>query len=146
MGAMQTYMGKGPRAALTVLAFPLLMSAHAANARSSGHSGHSGGHGSNTSHSSGHHSGGSHSSSGHSGGHHRALGVERDANGKIARSAQAKDAFKRSHPCPSTGKSYGACPGYVIDHVQALKHGGADAPYNMQWQTKEAAKAKDRTE
>ena len=50
------------------------------------------------------------------------------------------------HPCPSTGKTYGACPGYVVDHVQALKHGGADAPYNMQWQTTAEAKAKDRVE
>jgi hypothetical protein len=37
-------------------------------------------------------------------------------------------------------------PGYVIDHVQALKHGGSDTPANMQWQTKEAAKLKDRVE
>jgi hypothetical protein len=34
----------------------------------------------------------------------------------------------------------------VIDHVQALKHGGADTPSNMQWQTIEAAKAKDKIE
>jgi hypothetical protein len=52
----------------------------------------------------------------------------------------------KSHPCPSTGKTHGSCPGYVVDHVQALKHGGADSPSNMQWQTKEAAKAKDTWE
>jgi hypothetical protein len=34
----------------------------------------------------------------------------------------------------------------VIDHVQALKHGGADASSNMQWQTKDAAMAKDKVE
>jgi hypothetical protein len=34
----------------------------------------------------------------------------------------------------------------VIDHVQALKHGGSDKTGNMQWQTKEAAKPKDRVE
>jgi hypothetical protein len=34
----------------------------------------------------------------------------------------------------------------VVDHRTALKHGGADAPENMQWQTVEAAKAKDRVE
>jgi hypothetical protein len=34
----------------------------------------------------------------------------------------------------------------VIDHVQALKHGGSDTPGNMQWQTKAAAKVKDRVE
>lgn len=37
-------------------------------------------------------------------------------------------------------------PGYVIDHVVPLKRGGADAPRNMQWQTIEAAKAKDKWE
>jgi hypothetical protein len=30
--------------------------------------------------------------------------------------------------------------GYVVDHKQALKHGGADTPGNMQWQTRAAAK------
>jgi hypothetical protein len=34
----------------------------------------------------------------------------------------------------------------VIDHVTALKRGGADAPANMQWQTVQAAKAKDKIE
>jgi hypothetical protein len=44
------------------------------------------------------------------------------------------------------GKTYGACNGYVIDHIVPLKHGGADAPSNMQWQTTAAAKAKDKIE
>jgi hypothetical protein len=48
--------------------------------------------------------------------------------------------------CPSTGKTYGNCPGYVVDHNQALKHGGADDPSNMQWQTRQAAKEKDKWE
>lgn len=65
---------------------------------------------------------------------------------QIARSVKAKDEFRKSHPYPSTGKTHGACPGFVIDHVHALKHGGADAPSNMQWQTTQAAKQKDRTE
>jgi len=80
------------------------------------------------------------------GGHHKAEGVARDSHGKIARSREAKDAFKRQHPCPSTGRSSGACPGYVIDHVIALKRGGTDDPVNMQWQTTAAAKAKDKYE
>jgi len=62
------------------------------------------------------------------------------------RSKAARDEFMREHPCPSTGRTSGACPGYVVDHVQALKHGGADAPSNMQWQTIENAKEKDKWE
>ncbi|MGE5339209.1 MAG: HNH endonuclease signature motif containing protein, partial [Gemmatimonadota bacterium] len=67
-------------------------------------------------------------------------------HGRIARSSKARADFQRSHPCPSTGRKRGACPGYVIDHVVPLKRGGADAPANMQWQTRRAAKAKDRIE
>ena len=37
-------------------------------------------------------------------------------------------------------------PGYVIDHIVPLACRGADAPSNMQWQTVEAAKLKDKTE
>lgn len=35
---------------------------------------------------------------------------------------------------------------YVIDHVVPLKRSGADATSNMQWQTVEDAKAKERVE
>jgi hypothetical protein len=103
------------------------------------------------------HSGGGHSYHSHAGvvhvashsGYHTsraAYGVPRNNHGRIARSAKAKDEFKRSNHCPSTGRASGACPGYVIDHVMPLKRGGADDPSNMQWQTTAAAKAKDRTE
>jgi len=72
--------------------------------------------------------------------------VRIDRHGKIKRSKAEKDAFRRGNPCPSTGKNNGACPGYVVDHINALECGGADAAGNMQWQTAEAAKEKDRTE
>lgn len=72
--------------------------------------------------------------------------VKRDAHGRIARDHKATAAFKKTHPCPATGKSRGACPGYVIDHIKPLKRGGADTPANMQWQTTREAKAKDRWE
>ncbi len=70
----------------------------------------------------------------------------RDNDGRIKRSRTATRDFQRTHPCPSTGKASGACPGYVIDHVVPLKRGGADAPSNVQWQTPTAAKAKDKIE
>ena len=89
--------------------------------------------------------GGSHGSYS-TGTHAKAAGTDRDSHGKIKRSPKAKDDFKKSHPCPSTGKTYRVCPGYVVDHVVPLKRGGADAPSNMQWQTKEEAKQKDRWE
>jgi 5-methylcytosine-specific restriction endonuclease McrA len=44
-----------------------------------------------------------------------------------------------------TGYPHGR-PGYVVDHIIPLKHGGADAPSNMQWQTIAEAKAKDKWE
>ena len=70
----------------------------------------------------------------------------RDGHGKIKRDREAARTFQKSHPCPSTGRTSGGCRGYVIDHVVPLKHGGADAPSNMQWQTKAEAKTKDRVE
>jgi hypothetical protein len=72
--------------------------------------------------------------------------AKRDKKGHIRRSAKAKAAFMRSHPCPSTGKTHGGCPGYVVDHITPLKRGGADRPGNMQWQTVREAKAKDKWE
>lgn len=72
--------------------------------------------------------------------------VLRDSNGHIVRSPKAKAEFRKNNACPATGKITGACPGYVVDHVIALKRGGADNQCNMQWQTKEAARAKDKWE
>lgn len=72
--------------------------------------------------------------------------VQRGRNGRIKRSSGAKHWFEREHPCPSTGRSSGRCPGYVVDHVKPLECGGADAPSNMQWQTASQAKQKDKTE
>lgn len=62
------------------------------------------------------------------------------------RSRSARAEFQRFMPCPSTGKSRGPCPGYIIDHVTPLACGGPNLPSNMQWQTITDAKAKDRWE
>lgn len=74
------------------------------------------------------------------------VGSPRDSKGRIKRSESAKNVFKRSNPCPATGKTSGPCKGYVIDHMTPLSKGGQDSPSNMQWQTKEAAKQKDKWE
>ena len=37
-------------------------------------------------------------------------------------------------------------PGYVVDHIVPLSKGGRDVPSNMQWQTVQDAKAKDKVE
>ena len=70
----------------------------------------------------------------------------RDWRGRYIRCSAARAAFEHDHPCPSTGEPRGACPGYVVDHITPLKRGGADLPGNMQWQTVEQAKAKDKVE
>jgi hypothetical protein len=64
----------------------------------------------------------------------------RDSHGWIARSPEARHEFMTQ-----TGYPHGR-PGYVVDHVIPLKRGGADAPWNMQWQTIAEGKAKDATE
>ena len=64
--------------------------------------------------------------------------VPRDGHGRILRSRSAVAEFKRL-----TGYPHGR-PGYVIDHIVPLALGGADTPTNMQWQTIQAAKEKDR--
>jgi hypothetical protein len=67
-------------------------------------------------------------------------GVTRDANGKIKRSELAKREFMQMTGFPN-GR-----PGYVVDHIVPLKRGGCDCPSNMQWQTIQEAKAKDKWE
>lgn len=64
----------------------------------------------------------------------------RDIDGRLARSAAAKEKFMRM-----TGFPHGR-PGYVVDHIIPLAKGGLDDPSNMQWQTVAEAKAKDKWE
>ncbi len=57
------------------------------------------------------------------------------ASAKTQRDSHQRAAFMKQQPCPSTGKSRGACPGYVVDHIRPLCADGPDRPSNMQWQT-----------
>jgi len=66
--------------------------------------------------------------------------AQRNTNGKITRSAAARNEFMKQTGYPKGRR------GYVVDHIVPLECGGADVPSNMQWQTVQAAKMKDRTE
>ena len=53
------------------------------------------------------------------------------------RSAAEVRAFRAEHPCPVTGRTRGACPGWEVDHIIALCAGGPDKRSNMHWLSKE---------
>lgn len=57
----------------------------------------------------------------------------RNPDGSIRRRSDVLAAFQRAHPCPSTGKTAGPCPGWARDHVIPLACGGCDAVSNLQW-------------
>jgi hypothetical protein len=62
-----------------------------------------------------------------------ALGLVSTAPDALARDSGVRKAFQRGHPCPSTGRKTGACPGYVVDHIRPLCAGGPDGvpPYAL---------------
>jgi len=77
--------------------------------------------------------------------------IRRDAGGKIIRRADVLRAFRALYPCPSTGQTRGACPGWNMDHIIPLACRGFDAVSNLQWLTVEIKrchgyKCKDRFE
>lgn len=59
--------------------------------------------------------------------------IVRDATGNIKRSSAVLTAYKKIHPCPSTGLTTGACPGWALNHSIPLACGGCDAVYNLTW-------------
>ena len=63
------------------------------------------------------------------------------------RSENTVHAFRKQNPCPATGKTTGACSGWVVDHKIPLCSGqGADDPSNMQWQAVAPSHVKDKEE
>lgn len=64
--------------------------------------------------------------------------------GKRAPAVRAE--FMRQHPCPSTGRSAGPCPGWQADHWTPLCIGGADVVSNYRWLTVDEHKAKTRSD
>lgn len=68
------------------------------------------------------------------------------AEARQARNGVERRAFMRENPCPATGQQRGKCPGWIVDHIVPICAGGLDRRDNMQWQTVEDAKRKDRDE
>ena len=64
------------------------------------------------------------------------------------RSPATVAAYRKLHPCPG-GVDKGStqrCHGYVVDHRWPLCAGGRDETDNMQWQTTEDGRQKDKLE
>ena len=60
--------------------------------------------------------------------------VPRTATGDIKRSSHELALFQKNNPCPSTGLTTGACPGWAKNHIWPIACGGCDkAETNMQW-------------
>lgn len=62
------------------------------------------------------------------------------------RSRTLRAEFIRGNPCPVTGATRGPCPGFQVDHREALICGGRDELANLQWLTVDEHKAKTRVE
>ena len=75
----------------------------------------------------------------------RCTNCERTASGLTVSHPAAVKAFKWVHPCPSTGKYDGSCPGYALNFKVPLACGGADIARNMEWNPKAQAKLKEHT-
>lgn len=63
---------------------------------------------------------------------------KRDASGGIIRRADVIAAYKKVHPCPSTGLYGGACPGWALNHNIPLACGGCDAVSNLSFMRADA--------
>ena len=59
--------------------------------------------------------------------------VARDDDGSIHRNTSVLREYQKIHPCPSTGRTTGKCPGWSLDHVIPLACGGCDSIENLQW-------------
>jgi hypothetical protein len=47
----------------------------------------------------------------------RVSAIDRELHERVVKTQQAKEAFRRAHPCPASVGPTGSCPGYVIDCV-----------------------------
>jgi len=76
----------------------------------------------------------------------RGMGGGFKANAHTRRDQKKVREFRSLFPCPATLEETGPCTGWVVDHKIPLACGGPDDFRNMQWQTRQEAKAKDLIE
>jgi hypothetical protein len=57
----------------------------------------------------------------------------REVRKQEKRKKAAMKRFRQRHPCPSTRKTNGVCPGWQAVFKVPLEHGGAAMPSNMHW-------------
>jgi hypothetical protein len=62
------------------------------------------------------------------------------------RSADVVREYRAANPCPATGLTTGACPGWAVDHRWPLCAGGKDAVDNLGWMADADKLKKDRFE
>lgn len=55
----------------------------------------------------------------------------RNPDNSIKRDWKVVSAYRKLHPCPSTGLHTGACPGWQLNHSISLACGGQDAVWNL---------------
>ena len=74
------------------------------------------------------------------------LHMSTEVHAEARRSPAIRAEFVRAHPCPSTGATRGPCPGWQVDHIEALVCGGRDELRNLQWLPVAEHRAKTRVE
>ncbi len=75
------------------------------------------------------------------------MGISSAAYAASERSSAVTREFQKLHPCPSTGRRSGPCPGMIKDHRVPICLGQEfDRVDNLTWQTYEDSLRKDRIE
>lgn len=67
----------------------------------------------------------------------------RNEDGSIKRDYKVIVAYKKLHPCPSTGLHTGSCPGWAVNHNCPLACGCVDAVWNLNWMRLDVKKLVD---
>lgn len=67
----------------------------------------------------------------------------RNADNSIHRDYKVIAAYRKLHPCPSTGLYTGACPNWALNHNCSIACGCVDAVWNLSWMRNDVKKIVD---